>query len=597
MAFSLKLIIVALAFHGISFRLHAQNPQRQKVDTELDEVMKISSQSIDDAMLLLDSLSTQYVKSDNLYAIGRSKSLKAWLYVYQSQYEQSLKLGHEALKLQKKLSNDLKGLGLTYNRLGLANLYFDKRENALSYINQALEIFNSIKDTALIDIALNNLGAVYTDSKEYEKVIQYCKQVLDLRLASNDQYWIGYGYLNLGTIYSLAEKPDSAIFYLEKATKAFEANNQKAPPLVYLRLAEVHSETGHITKAKNYAKLALNSSTARNHTQIINAAKKLQSRLFFESGNFKEAYLSLEEFQNAKAQLDSANNFEVITEIEAKYANAEKEVEISKLKAEKLQADIEGQRSKLWLLSAIVALVIIFSALGFIFLRRVQKQKIEASELNAKIEATRLIALRAQMNPHFIFNCLNTTQNFIMSSQKKEAYGYLAKFAKLLRLVLKNSDATFIPLSSELTLLKLYLELECVRFSNKFSYNIVLPPEEDIEDLEIPGMIIQPFIENAILHGVVNRDDSDGHIEIEVTKKDNLIGCIITDNGVGRVKAQEIKQAKKNYYESVATPNVTERLKILLNKYENQVEISIIDLYNDSKQPSGTRIELFLPNQ
>lgn len=588
----IRLLIVVLL---LSVGLDAQTNSRTQTDSILQVAVRMTGTSVDSALHLVDSLIPVYEKNKDLYGIGRSKSLKAYFLTFQARYEESIKLAHQALKVQKELGTDTTGLGLTYNRLGLANNYFHREADAFRYIEKALDIFTGLKDTALMDIALNNLGGLHTEHKRYQKGLDYYKQVLKLRLAADDHYWTGYAYFNIGTNWNLAGNADSAFYYLQKARETFIRNNLEVPSHVYSVLAELTSARGNYQQALDYAYSALKEATNLSHTEEELSAKKLLSDIHYKMGNFQQAYEYLSDFQSTQAILDSANSATRIAEIEEKYQNAEKEVVITRLQAEKLEANNEIQQSKLLMLYSIIVSIVVLSLVGYFYQQRIQKQRIEASELNAKIASTKLIALRAQMNPHFIFNCLNTTQNFIMASKKREAYEYLSKFAKLIRLVLENSQHTFIPLESEMNQIRLYLELECIRFNGKFSFDIEVDPELEGGVYEIPGMIIQPIVENAILHGLINRDDNNGHLHISMKKKnEDLLECSIEDNGVGRKKAAEIKSSKNVHYKSVALPNVMERLKILLDKHAHHVEMEITDLYQDEK-PSGTRAILSIP--
>ncbi len=576
------------------FSLNAQS--RINVDKTLDSISNISGTSPDEGMNLIDSVIALYQERGNTYGHARSISLKAWLLVHKGQYEESLKLAHQALAEQKKLGTDTLGIGLTYNRIGLANLYFDRDEDALKYISKALDIFTALKDTSKMDMALNNLGAVYSNLKDFEQVLNYDKRVLNIRIPFGDHYWIGFSHLNVAMAFRMLNKIDSAENHLLKAETSFRKSKSGIPPHLYVEMAELYRQTQNINKAIKYGELALLRSKEAEHMQVQMYSQQILSDLYANSGDYVKAYNMLTGFHNIKEFIDSSNSVEAITEIEEKYENAEKAVEIANLKADKLEADSQIQQSKLLALYAMIALILGIAVFGYLYLKKVQRQKLQASELNAKIASTRLIALRAQMNPHFIFNCLNTTQNFIMASQKQQAYQYLSKFAKLLRQVLENSGETFIPLENEISQIKLYLELEKVRFDNKFTYEINIDPELEEGIYEIPGMIIQPIIENAILHGLINRNDSNGILSISISKKQqSAILCKIQDNGVGRKEAARIKKSKNVHYKSVAIPNVLERLKILTGNSTN-IDMKVSDLYIN-EQASGTLVELTLPYQ
>jgi len=200
-------------------------------------------------------------------------------------------------------------------------------------------------------------------------------------------------------------------------------------------------------------------------------------------------------------------------------------------------------------------------------------------------------ALQLQMNPHFIFNSLNAIQSFVIASNTDKAIHYLSKFSQLMRLILSNSRESSIPVKDELTALKHYMDIERLRFDNKFDYELEIDNNIDQEFMEIPPMIIQPFVENAIIHGLVHSPDQ-GHIKISLQLQKNFIFCTIEDNGIGRKKAQEIRDASGIIRRSRGMLITRERLEILNKQNKEKFSVQVTDLYNDSNMPGGTRVEI-----
>lgn len=204
-------------------------------------------------------------------------------------------------------------------------------------------------------------------------------------------------------------------------------------------------------------------------------------------------------------------------------------------------------------------------------------------------------ALRLQMNPHFIFNSLNSIQNFIIKNDSDKAIFYLSKFAQLMRIILSNSSQSFVTVRDEIKVITYYLDIEQLRFENKFEYRIDIDPEIDDEFSGIPPMIIQPFVENAIIHGMLQKDKK-GYIYVSLKKnsEDNLF-CVIEDNGIGREKAKEIKNQSGIKYESHGMLITKERLDILNLQNKSQTTVNIIDLKDSEGNASGTRVEIMIP--
>jgi len=223
-------------------------------------------------------------------------------------------------------------------------------------------------------------------------------------------------------------------------------------------------------------------------------------------------------------------------------------------------------------------------------INQIEKTQQIKTEFNKKIAETRMEALRAQMNPHFIFNCLNSINRYIVKNDIKTSSLYLTRFAKLMRLVLDNSKHKKITLTNEIEALKLYIEMEMFRFEQKFTFDLHIDPNVEMDTIEVPPLIIQPYVENAIWHGLLHKENQ-GNLRITLHQTDECLLISIQDNGIGRVKAQEYKNANTPTRKSEGMKLTEERLNSQdENKFENVSEI--IDLYDDAGQPAGTLVNI-----
>ncbi len=204
-------------------------------------------------------------------------------------------------------------------------------------------------------------------------------------------------------------------------------------------------------------------------------------------------------------------------------------------------------------------------------------------------------ALRAQMNPHFVFNCLNSINRFILLNQPLVASQYLTKFARLIRLVLDNSKSEVISLEKEIETLRLYIEMEAVRFEGRFQYEIHVDDAIDAGSIDIPPMLIQPYVENAIWHGLLHKKSNDGLLEIAVHLKDHDLIIEVTDNGVGRAVAQALKSKSASERKSHGMAVTAERLKLLSNLYNRDIHARVEDLVLPDGSAAGTRVVLTIP--
>jgi LytS/YehU family sensor histidine kinase len=226
-------------------------------------------------------------------------------------------------------------------------------------------------------------------------------------------------------------------------------------------------------------------------------------------------------------------------------------------------------------------------------LERLKKEQELASYQNRMVELE-MQALRAQMNPHFIFNCLNSINRFILKNESEAASDYLTKFSKLIRLILQNSQSKSVPLENELEALRLYIEMEVLRFEGQFDYRISLDPDLEVEDLEVPPLIIQPYVENAIWHGLMHKEE-EGHLVIGLQREKDMLYCQITDNGVGRKRAAELKSKSASKSKSLGMQITAHRLELINSINEKETTIEVVDLVDPAGEPCGTQVLLKIP--
>jgi hypothetical protein len=255
---------------------------------------------------------------------------------------------------------------------------------------------------------------------------------------------------------------------------------------------------------------------------------------------------------------------------------------------------------KTWIFRVSLSLLLIIITIFTIHsqIQRIRKKnEIERTmlDMEKKIFETERKALRLQMNPHFIFNTLNAIQYFIFQNDKLSANKYISMFSKLIRQILINSQQNTILLKDDLIALELYIELELLRFENMFDFTITIAPDESVLEYEIPSMILQPYVENAIRHGLIHRKEK-GLLQITVRKeKEGRILCIIEDNGIGREKAEEIRQKTKPDHQSLGIQITESRLRLINKLYGSEMYINTYDMKDQDGNPTGTRVELNIP--
>ncbi|WP_156169138.1 sensor histidine kinase [Kordia jejudonensis] len=253
---------------------------------------------------------------------------------------------------------------------------------------------------------------------------------------------------------------------------------------------------------------------------------------------------------------------------------------------------------KAWFLACIMLVLLIVVILYFrrkIHIREKQKNKeLQQLEIDKQLVNLRLENLRSQMNPHFIFNALNSIQEYIVLNQQNLASTYLVKFSRLIRIYLEQSQEKEITLDQELKALHLYLELEKVRFEEELTYEVSVAENLALETIKIPSLFIQPYIENAIKHGLHHKIDN-RKLTVSFKQQNELLICEITDNGIGREAAQKIKENQTHYYKSFATRANTERVELINKDRSQKIEVIISDLTDEKQQPTGTRVSIQIP--
>ena len=252
-----------------------------------------------------------------------------------------------------------------------------------------------------------------------------------------------------------------------------------------------------------------------------------------------------------------------------------------------------------WWFITIAALAIATTAYSLYKYRvnQIKKKQQLKSEYEKKLANVEMSALLAQMNPHFLFNSLNSIDSYIIRNESKQASEYLNNFARLMRLILQNSRSNYISLKDELDALELYMQMESLRFKNKFSYSIIIDKDIDNTSIVIPPMLIQPYVENAIWHGLMHKTNGiEGMVKINISKNADDLLCTIEDNGIGRKKASELKAQKQvNHKRSMGMQITQDRIEIINKLYNMNASINIYDMEDELGNAKGTKVELIIP--
>jgi LytS/YehU family sensor histidine kinase len=404
-----------------------------------------------------------------------------------------------------------------------------------------------------------------------------------------DSVGMAHCYQNMANAYYVLEHYDLALKFGELAIRIFTRSNKNYyASLAYLNLANVYLDLKEYPKAiKSVEKGSAIANSIKAYDMVL-FGYEIYINIYKAQKNYQEEL----KYTKLKIAMDdsifSAEKSKQIKTLEIKYGTEKKEKEISELTQQTKIQQLEISRN--WLLTiGLVILAVLILVLAIVVLRQ---NKLKANQNKIEVEQK---LFRSQMNPHFIFNALIAIQNYVYKHPPAEVAGYIARFAKLMRLTLENSRNELVTIEKEIDSLKYYLELQQLRFENKFDYEIKLDEEMDASSFSIPPMLAQPFIENAIEHGIMNKLDGKGNILVQFTHREKMIELIIEDNGIGIDTSKKQKAGEGPKHHSLATTITEERLALLNKKNKQKFSFSISDLKNDQGASRGTQVKILMP--
>lgn len=339
--------------------------------------------------------------------------------------------------------------------------------------------------------------------------------------------------------------------------------------------------------AKTYLEKSINEASAKNDLVVAKDAKRKLSEVYSSSGDYDKALETYKEYTDLVETLYIKKEQEIIQAARFSKEIAEKQNRITSLESDRQLSESKYQltsernkRQQLIIYSLIGGLLLLLVTAYFMY-KYIKQQRLANNLLALK-------SLRSQMNPHFIFNALNSVNSFIAANDERTANRYLSDFSHLMRSVLENSEADFIPLEKEIALLELYTKLEHFRFQDKFDYEITIADNVVVSDFQIPPMLLQPYIENAVWHGLRYKTTK-GLLSIRICKtSETELTITISDNGIGRERSKELKTDNQKKHNSQGMSNIQKRVSILNDMYQDKVDVSISDFQDE--EDAGTQV-------
>jgi tetratricopeptide (TPR) repeat protein len=432
------------------------------------------------------------------------------------------------------------------------------------------------------------LGNVFADQKRYQRAIDCYNTALERGSILDNQSVIERAYNGLGYTYYLMGNPEQAIAYAQRSMATFEKKTYSYNDANNLHtIGMAHLAMGNVEQAEKHLQLAL--SVAEENGYATNLAEFQEGlyTLYQQTGDYRRAFEYLQAYVTAKEKINGSVMNANINEVEAEFLAQERKLALEKMEAKNV-ADEERFKKTINYVSASLV------AVSLILLVFFQRHKMVVARNQQQLTQNKYNSLRSQMNPHFIFNTINGVQNHILKADKLRAYQHLNRFADTLRLMLSNADQPFVKLSVERQLLEQYILLEQERFANRFCYQLRIDDALLDHNPLIPSMVLQPIVENAIIHGLSNKEGP-GTLLVNIQRREKTVLCVIEDNGIGREAALRNKQARVNKHLSMATKNTHERIALLRKFGYERSRLTIEDLYDLHESACGTRVVVELP--
>ncbi len=633
--FRQALIIVALSS---LFSAYSQKPS-----LNIDSLVNSKTTDYDSVYKLFRSFSRDSTTLDSLlqaskkakYSFGESLALNQ-LGIYcrnTSQYDKAIDFHTKAIDIaraNKHVNVEIAAL----NMLGVVYRRMEAVRSALDYHKEALLIADAINPKSetvkkSIAVSLNSMGNIYLAIEQYDLAIERFAKSLKIEKEVNNKLGLAINYHNIGYAKEGLGDLDSALEYYKKSlqynaeinstigkvicnssigTILIQKNkNEEAITLissiledakklrdkfhlsgVYSSLGWAYLNTGDYKNARNYLEKGQELALKYNFTSSIKANFDYLSSLAEKENDYKQALEYSQESKKWYEKIVKEQNVQYVNDIIIKYDTEKISDKLNLLEQEREIEKLKYRKNRNILIASTAVLFLVVVILYVLYRQRYLKNEKRIVILEQDI-------LRSQMNPHFVFNSLNSIKQYIITNEQKNAVYYLNKFAKLMRKILEASKTKEVTLAEELETINLYFSIENIRFSNEIEFTTNIDENLDINSTKIPSLLLQPFVENAIWHGLSSKEGAK-KISLVIDKlSDDFISITIMDNGIGREKSAIIKENKVIKRKSVGLSLTKQRLVNFVKNYRNKFSLNFEDLKDSDDNATGTKVILELP--
>lgn len=505
----------------------------------------------------------------------------------QSAYDKSFEAGIAALAIKKELK-DTAGTAKCYRLLAEIYSYRKEHEKARQFIKEAITLIRGQNVLLTLARMLTSAGNIDLEAGKFKEALQWLKEAETYIQADGGEIIAQSVYNNIGRCYDQMGKTDEAERYYLMALNAPGTGNRLAEVILTNNLGQIYLTKGKNELAEKYLYEALDLATEINSVEDIANIHSNLADLYISKKDFKKANEHKDLYIAYSDSVMNEEKMKAIEELSVKFETKEMAYKNQQLEQKVNEQHYTIVRNLFWLYGSLsIAAIIVLIA---VFYTRQNKLKISMQRMELEQQQ-----YRAQMNPHFIFNCMNSIQHYIVHNDVKQANKFLSQFAGLMRRTLDINAGHFITVEEEMNYLDNYLQLEQMRFDEKFSYKVICADEIGRTQVLLPTMMLQPFAENAIHHGLRYLPDNSGILTISFKKESNMLVCTIDDNGIGREAAQQFKKQSGTVHQSQGMSLIENKLKVLNNIHKTNAAVTVTDKMDANGKAAGTTVVLKFP--
>lgn len=513
--------------------------------------------------------------------------------------------------------------------LGIAHYGIGNMQQALQYYYKSLQVYKEMgQEDDAYDVELH-IGGVYARLGDYKRAVDFSSKSYYAAARKNEMYYMCDAGHHLGLMFRYVHQHDSSIIHLQRSLDLARTNGMQKTAVFsliniglnyldlkdtikamnYLRqslvenagryttgLFETYYQIGYIYYYKGqtdsafyYAKLSEKAVGDSKSMENRKAVSDLLRRVYEKKGDFKNAYKYYVDYITYRDTIDNKANYQLALQKEYEDENERKDL-IAKSEREKKELEIREQKNKRLITTISFSAVLLMGG-TLVYINRKRKEV----NFRKNLADSEMKALRAQMNPHFMFNSLNAIQQMVLNNDNDNAFNYLDTYSRLTRKILENSEKKYIPVQDEIQFLELYLSIEALRFEHSFTYNIIVDDAVSVHSDKVPAMVVQPYVENAVKHGLLPKP-GERNLVIEFKRpsdQENFLEVVVKDNGVGRKHSAESKS--NSTHQSMGMSITENRLRLLEGKNENRVVIE--DLSDENGNAAGTKVSIIIYQQ